>query len=127
MRTCLSLEFLAYDNAEPTNDPADAIQIKRRVEEAATSEVSRQAQITVPNAAVDQLVNLPSNSTDYLILLTDQVISVKLNGSSDAQVLKPQAAGKKTPVLMLRGTISGLTVSNASGTAAKLDVIAVKI
>lgn len=127
MRTCLSLEFLAYDNVDPTNDPADAIRLKKRVEEKDASEVSRNFPVVIPDTTVDLVIPLPDPATDYLILLTDQEVSVKLNGSSDAQILKPLAAGKKTPVLMIRGTISGLTVSNASGAPAKLDVIAVKI
>lgn len=127
MRTCLTLEYLAYDNAEPSNDPVNTIQLKKRVEEADVSEISRNFPTVVANAAVDQVIVLPDAATDYLIILTDQQISVKLNGSSDAQVLKPKAAGKMTPVLMVRGLISALTVSNASGNPAKLDVIAAKI
>lgn len=127
MRTTLSLDFLAYDNIDPTNDPADSIQLKNRVEEANASEVSRNFPTIIPNGTTDLSIPLPDAATDYLIVLTDQVVSVKLNGSSDAQVLKPKAAGKKTPVLMIRGLISAMTVSNASGNPAKLDVIAVKI
>lgn len=127
MRTTLLLDFLAYDNAEPTNDPANAIHLRKKVEEADVSEVSRLFPIVIADATVDEEISLPDANTDYLILLTDQQISVKLNGSSDAQVLKPKATGKSTPVLMIRGTITGLSVSNASGNSAKLDIVAVKI
>lgn len=127
MRLSLLVDFLAYDNEQPTNDPADAIALKKRVEEASVSEVSRLFPQVIPDSTTDLAITLPDATTNYLILLTDQTISVKLNGSSDAVTLKPKAAGKKTPVLLIRGDVTGLSVSNASGNPAKLDMIAVKI
>lgn len=119
------LDFLSYEGTL-TNNPQDAIAIKRKVEEANVDEVTR-LQSSIPAATVDEVIALPDATADYLLIFVDQQISVKLNGSSDAQILKPKAAGFKTPVLMLRGDITGLTVSNAGAVDANIDVIAVNI
>lgn len=127
MRLTLLLDFLVYDNAQPTNDPANSIKVKKRVEEASISDTLRLFPTQIADATVDQSIPLPAASCDYLVLLTDQAISVKLNGSSTAQVLNPKAAGIMTPVLMIRGTITAMLVSNASGNVANLDISVVKI
>lgn len=122
----LQLKFLSYDSSAESNDPADAIKLATKVQESAVTEVFR-IQTSIPTATVDQAVTLPDAATDYLIILSDREISVKLNGNSDVQVLKPKTPGKKCLVLMIRGTVSGLSISNASGTAANLDLIMVNI
>lgn len=127
MRLKLDLNLLVYDSTEQSNDPADAIRLKKSVEESDVSEVTRLFPIKIDDGAVDQAVALPDATTDYLILLTDRQISVKLNGSATALVLKPKVAGKKTPVMLIRGDITSLTVSNASGAAANVDMVAVQI
>jgi hypothetical protein len=127
MRTRLEVEFLAYDNSQPTNDPANAIKVKKRVEESSVSDITRYFPMTVANSVVDQAVILPDPNTDYIILLTDQTISVKLNGSAAPLTLNPSTPGVVTPVLMIRGDVTALTVSNASGNPANLDLSAVKI
>lgn len=123
MRLDLLIDFLAYDNTEPTNDPADAVKIKKRMQFTDVDEVSRLFPTKVADGTTDQAIPLPDASSDLLIILTDQTISIKLNGSSDAQTLKPKTAGKKTPVLVQLGTITGLTLSNASGSTANVDII----
>lgn len=126
-RLSLTLDFLAYDAPNTTNDPADAIRIKRTVEETSVTEVSRNFPRQVPDATVDLDVPLPDSTTDYLLILTDQAISVKLNGSATPQILRPKTTGVKTPVLMIRGDITSLKISNSSGSTAKVDLIAVNI
>lgn len=121
----LTVDFLSYEGTM-TNNPSDAMSIKRKVEEADVSEVSR-LQTAIAASTVDQSIALPDATTDYLLLFTDRQISIKLNGSSDAIVLKPKTAGTKCPVFLLRGDITGLTISNAGATAANIDLIAVNI
>ena len=127
MRMTLLVDLLAHDNEAPTNDPADAIKVRKLIEESSVTEVSRHFPRVISDGATDEVVILPDPTTDYLLILTDQQISVKLNGSSDPQVLKPKAAGSKTPVMLIRGDITGLTVSNSSGNDANMDITLVKI
>lgn len=127
MRLSLTVDFLAYDSAQPTNDPQDAVKIKKRVEEATITEVNRYFPMAVPDATTDLAIALPASTTDYLLIFTDETVSVKLNGSATAITLKPRASGAKTPAMLIRGDITALTVSNASGKVANLDVVAVKI
>lgn len=119
------LDFLSYEGTL-TNNPQDAVAIKRKVEESNVSEVTR-LQSSIAPATVDQAITLPDATSDYLLLFIDRQISIKLNGSSDALVLKPKVAGTKTPVFMMRGDITGLTISNAGADAANIDLIAVNI
>jgi len=119
------LDFLSYEGTL-TNNPQDAVAIKRKVEESNVSEVTR-LQSSIAPATVDQAITLPDATSDYLLLFIDRQISIKLNGSSDALVLKPKVAGTKTPVFMMRGDITGLTISNAGAEAANIDLIAVNI
>lgn len=119
------LDFLSYEGTL-TNNPQDAVAIKRKVEESNVSEVSR-FQSSIAPATVDQAITLPDATSDYLLLFIDRQISIKLNGSSDALVLKPKVNGLKTPVFMMRGDITGLTISNAGAEAANIDLIAVNI
>jgi hypothetical protein len=119
------LDFLSYEGTL-TNNPQDAVAIKRKVEESNVSDVSR-VQRSIAPATVDEAITLPDANSDYLLLFIDRQISIKLNGSSDALVLKPKSNGLKTPVFMMRGDITGLTISNAGTEAANIDLIAVNI
>ena len=127
MRMNLLVDLLIYDNASATNDPADAIKIKKRVEEESVTEVSRHFPRIIADAVTDEVVVLPDANTDYLLMFTDQEISVKLNSSATALTLKPKAAGLKTPVMLIRGDITDLKISNASGNAANVDITLVQI
>lgn len=119
------LDFLSYEGTL-TNDPQDALAVKRKVEESNVSEVSRQL-IKIAANTTDEVINLPDADCDYICIYTDREISIKLNGSSDALVLKPKTPGTKCPVHFMRGSITGLTVSNAGTVEANIDVIAVNI
>lgn len=122
----LTVDFLSYAASAATNDPADAISAKVRVQEDTVNAISRQ-QLVLADATVDQVVDLPDASSDYLLIFVDRQVSVKLNGSATALVLKPKVSGKKTPALVWRGTITGLSMSNASGSAANIDIIAANL
>jgi hypothetical protein len=64
---------------------------------------------------------------DSLVLIsTDVEVSIKINGSTDSQTLKP-ITGVKTPVFLYRGSISSILVSNSSGSDATLDVTRIKV
>lgn len=121
----LIVDFLSYEGTL-TNNPADATQIKKKVEESDVTEVSR-FQSVISDGTTDQAIALPDAATDYLLIFTDREVSIKLNGSSDALVLRPRANGTKTPVFVMRGTISALSISNASGGDANVDIISVNI
>ncbi len=120
-----TLSLLAYDGTT-TNNPKDATKIEGLVEETDVTELSRQ-QIAIADAVTDQAITLPDANCEYLMIHVDQTVSVKVNGSATAQTLTPKAAGTKTPVLFLRGAITALTVTNASGNTANFDIIAVNV
>jgi hypothetical protein len=127
MRLSLLIDFLIFNNTLSTNDPADRIEVKEKVEESSLTATTRHFPIVIADSTTDQAIGLPDSPTDYLLILTDQEISIKINGSSDAMTLKPKIAGKRTPVFMFRGSLTGLSVSNSSGNSANLDVVLVVI
>lgn len=115
------LDLLAYEGA-PTNDPADAEKIKNTVNDAAVLSTIRN-KLQIPDATVDQVIVLPDPNSDYMVILTDQDISVKVNGSATAVSLATKAKGKKTFVYYTKGPVTALTVSNASGSTANVDIL----
>lgn len=121
------IDILAYDSLTQTNDPADSIKAKQRLQESNFTAVTRLFPASIANSVVDQNIALPNNPSDYLVIFTDQQVSIKLNGISTPIVLNPQTAGMKTPAFFMRGVITSLTVSNASGTPANMDIIAVQL
>jgi len=71
--------------------------------------------IQVADSVTDQTINLgPVATSEVFMLETDQTITIKLNGSSDAITVDS--------VFVLGGTVTALTVSNASGSTANLTV-----
>lgn len=122
----IQIKYLSYDSAAQSNDPADADKLQLRVQESSASQVFR-LQASIADATVDQAVNLPASPTDYIVICSDQNISIKLNGSSNAQTLKVKAPGTKCFVFFERGSMTGLTISNASGSVANVDMILVKV
>lgn len=118
----LLVDFLCYEGTT-SNQPQDAIQLKKQITDSSIDEVFR-VQDSVANNATDQSVSLASDCK-YLVIATDRTISVKLNGISTAIVLAPKTEGTKAIVFMWRGTITSLTVTNTSGSVANIDVISV--
>ena len=117
------ISFLSYDGSL-TNDPSDGNKIKNRIQDTNVTEVYRY-QTTVDDSTTNQAVNLPDAATDYLLLFIDREITIKVNGSATALTLKPRSNGAKTFAYFQKGTISALTVSNASGAAVNLEIIGV--
>lgn len=117
-------EFLAGDDLN-TNNPKNVDSLKSIVEQD-YSELCRK-QIKVADATVDQSITLADASSEYLAIMCDQEITIKLNGSSDAMTLTPRLAGTKSIVFVMKGTITALTVSNASGSECNMDVISINI
>lgn len=123
----LLIDFAAYTAALATNNPSDdATKVKLFNQEANYSDLSRQ-QILVANSTTDQAITLVKADCEYLMILVDQPITIKLNGSSTPLAVKPRTAGVKSLGLFIKGDTSTLTVSNSSGSAANLDVISVKL
>lgn len=122
----LLVNLQTYNGIPPTNNPDDSITFNQKTQESSVSEASRLKK-TVPNATTDMVLNLIDSSTDYLLMSVDQQVSIKVNGSATALTLKPQTAGARTPVFLIRGTITSLTISNSSGAIANVDFISVKI
>lgn len=116
----LILDLLAYEGAA-TNDPKDATKVTNKTQETEIKGLIRY-DYQFADGALDQVVVVP-NPTDYLVILADREISIKLNGWSTALTLKPRANGKKTWVYYTKGSVTGLSVSNASGAVANVDII----
>lgn len=123
-RLSLLIDFLAYEG-QKTNDPQDADKIKNQLDLTDVAEIHRLKE-TVVDTTVDRSIALPDSTTDMLLLFTDREISITLNGGQ-AETYTPKSNGCKTPVLLMKGEITELLISNASGADAKLDIILVKI
>ena len=124
----LKMNLLTYNGIRPTNNPQDAIEIDRKVEESNVTEVSRSQKVVPASTTGMALPLADSASNDYLIILVDQQLTINLNGDSTGIVLNPKIAGYMTPVFLLRGVITSLTVTNSSSTtAANIDFLSVKI
>ena len=117
----LTIKLLSY-SGKTTNDPSDATKINSLTQETDITEFSRQ-QIIIPDTTITQAITLPSAISEYLLIYTDQAITITLNGGSEFIELTPSLAGTKTPTYLNRGSITGLTISNASGAAANVDII----
>jgi hypothetical protein len=115
------LNVLGYEGPQ-TNDPADAEKINNRIQESTVTALTRQ-RIQIADATTDQVIAIPDPNSEYLFVLTDRDISIKLNGSATAVALKTRANGKKTFVFYTKGAITGLTLSNASGGIANVDIL----
>lgn len=122
-RLDILFNLLSYEGSQ-TNDPADAVKVKNRIEVSDIS-ASQRVQVILPDATVDQVVTLPESPVDYLAILVDRQISVKLNGSPDTLTLIPKANGSKTLVFFQKGSVSSISISNASGAAVSVDLIAI--
>lgn len=117
----LIFNLLEYEGT-PSNDPADVNKIYTKTSETQILSSSRQ-QIQIQLATVDQVVSLPDPNSDYLVILTDTQVSVKINGATLPTVLNPRALGTKTLCLFLSGPITSLTISNGSSTIANVDIL----
>lgn len=125
----LSVKLLTYDGFRPTNNPKDAIELDKKVEEGNVSEVAR-IQKSIPASTSQLAISLAdASSTDYLIVSVDQILQIILNGDTANPItLNPKVAGYMTPAFMLRGTITSLAVTNSSSTTAgNIDIVSVKI
>lgn len=104
------VKMLVYTDAVATNNPKSRI---IDIDESFSDVTIDQFQpllLQIPNGAVDQAVQLNGIEGEKLVLLSDQTISVKLNGSATAIQCK---------MLVLDGAaVTSLTVSNASGQVA---------
>lgn len=121
----ITVDFLAYEGT-PTNDPQDATAIKRKVEEANVNEVSRH-QIILPVGTADKEIDMPTDGATYLMIFSDQEISIKINGGSEPIVMTPKTVGQKCPVLMIRSDIDSLLITNNASSDANIDMIAVDV
>jgi hypothetical protein len=116
----LILDLLAYEGSA-TNDPKDATKVFNKTQETEIKGLVRY-DYQIGDGTSDQAVVVP-NPTDYLVILSDREISIKLNGWTTSLTLKPRANGKKTWVYFTKGSVTGLSVSNSSGAIANVDII----
>lgn len=118
--------FQVYSDTGSTNDPKDIDKIQLLTEEASFDCLNRQ-KIKIANLAVDQIISIAKANSEYLLIYTDQEVTIKLDGSSDSISLKPKSAGIKALCYLNRGDITSLRVSNSSGNEANMDIISVKL
>ena len=125
MRNLNILFDLLNYQGEPSNNPNDNTKIHNNIQECSVSGFSRQER-SIAAATTNLAIPLPGNPTTYLAILIDQPISIKLNGDATAIALIPKTEGRRTLVFFTRGTITALTITNASvTTAANVDLIAI--
>lgn len=70
--------------------------------------------LTIADGTVDQAVGLNGLTGEKFVLISDQTISVKLNGSSDAI--------QCTTLMLDGGAITSLSISNSSGETAEVTL-----
>ena len=80
-------------------------------------------QKVLPDGTTDQVVPIADPASEYLAILTDREITIKLNGSTDPITLVPRGNGIKTFAYFTKGAVSSLTISNGSSASANVDVI----
>lgn len=122
----LNIKLIGSVN-ENTNVVTDSIAVNQEISETQLSEISRIFKKEIANAASDVEILDGVSADSYAMLFCDQEISIKLNGSADSITLKPKSAGTKTPVFLLRGTISSILVTNNSGSVANIDITRIKV
>lgn len=122
----LLVDLLSYDSIKPTNDPSvDSLRASNTIE-TVISEISR-VQKSIPDLTTDQVIMLVDSESDLIAILTDQEVTIKLNGSSDSITLTPPVAGVKTLCFLSRGEITEASISNNSGNIASVDIITANI
>lgn len=122
----LQSNFQAYSDNLDTNDPKDVTKIQILTEESSFNCLNRQ-KIKIADTTVDQSIAIAEPNSEYLLIYTDQIITIKADGSSDSRTLKPKTAGIKTLAYLERGDVTSITVSNSSGAEANLDIISAKL
>jgi hypothetical protein len=106
------LKVLVYSDTEASNYPLSKL---TDIEEVLSDTSIAQWEpllIQIADSTTDQAINFNNISTpEYLLLLSDQQVSIKINGSSAILTKK----------LYLEGTsLSSLSVSNSSGSVANI-------
>lgn len=112
-----TLEILVFNDENVTNLPNKVLgHLKYIVSDTSITQWSTKL-ITVADAVVDESVPLVETTVEYLVIQSDQDISIKLNSSNDSLEIK-----KDFPFI-LKGSVTDLKVSNASGTAANVEIM----
>ena len=117
----LTIRGLIWDGAA-TNDPNDAVKVFNNTKDSALKGDVR-FDFPLADGTTDLAVQLPANPSSYLIIITDQPISMKLNGGSESIPMAPKALGTKALVQYLRGPLTGLSLSNSSGSPANVEIV----
>jgi hypothetical protein len=93
--------------------------ISEALTDTACDEFTGQQYMEITTGSSNVAMSLGPLTTAYSVaIVSDQVITIKVNGSSDALTLRANE-----PIVL--PTVTSLTVSNASGSTAKVQYIAV--
>lgn len=122
----IDTSLIASNDTQNSNNPKDVTKIQVLMNEGAFNCLNRQC-LVITDSTSDQVITIPDANSEYLIIYTDQEVTIKVDGSNDIITLKPKTPGLKALCYLNRGDITSLTVSNSSGSSAKLDVVSVKI
>ena len=106
----------------PTTDPQNSNKVKNIINDPYITGLTRQ-QLPIAAGTVDQAIVLPTATAEYLVVLTDQNISIKINGQPTAIVCKARIAGRKTLVFFNKGALTALTISNSGSAIANVDIV----
>ena len=110
------LELLVYNDAQASNNPQERVQDSKFVLSDTSIAQWESKLLTIADGAVDQAIAFDSIASEYLMILSDKEISIKLNGSADAITLAADF-----PFLM-KGSVSSLSISNGSGEDAQVAI-----
>ena len=118
----LEVDILAYNSTSISNDPSDALKISNtNVNGKSITDVSR---LIMPLTAGGSLqsIALPNSPTNYIVIFSDQQVSIQLNGAGPTLVLMPPLAGSKAPLFMYLGPVTGLSIQASGTNNANVDI-----
>lgn len=110
------LEILVDNDDQVSNNPQKRIQDSKVVLEDSTISQWQSKLLNIADAVVDQAIGFDGISAEFLFILSDQQISIKLNGSSDPITLYPGFP------FVMKGDITSLLISNSSGSSAEIEI-----
>jgi len=116
-------EISLYDDTESSNNP-EQVRLKYSLdnEEILSSDYRMDLVLA---AATTTAIPLPSATYNWLYVLTDQEVSLRISGLSTDQILvSPSAAGERDGIYLVRGNFTSLSVRVAGATAANVFILA---
>lgn len=103
-------EITLFDDDDDSNDP-DQARIKYKLSQEETLTGDFRLDMVFPNSATTN-TNIPTGTYDWLYILSDQEINVRMEGAiTDDVTVAPSVAGTKDGILIKRGSFTSLSIN----------------